>query len=74
MLAVDVVGGASEGTAGRRVRRVCGSRAGPDQAVRPTAADHPAGHGQRYQGGRGPHTTTQVTSLTTHGCNGIIRT
>lgn len=55
-----MAGGASEGTAGRCVRRVSGSRSGPDQAIRPAAADHPAGHSQCYKGGRGPHTTAQV--------------
>lgn len=60
-LAVDVVGGAAEGTAGRCVRGVRGGGSGLDQALRPAAADHTAGNRQCYQRGRGPYTAAQVT-------------
>lgn len=63
LLAVDMAGGASEGIARRCVCRVGGSSSGPDQAFWPTAADHPAGYCQCHQGGRGPHTTAQVTTI-----------
>lgn len=68
LLAVDVVGGASEGTAGWCVCRVGGSSAGPDQTFRPAAADHPAGYSQCHQGGGGPDTTAQVTTTYTCSC------
>lgn len=55
-----MAGGAAEGAAGRRLRRIGGSRAGSDQALRPAAADHAAGHRQRDQGGRGSHPAAQV--------------
>lgn len=63
LLAVDVVGGASEGTAGWCVCRVSGSSAGPDQAFWPAAADYLAGYCQCHQRGRGPYTTAQVTII-----------
>lgn len=59
-LAVDMAGGASERTAGWCLRRVSRGSPGSDQAIRPAAADHPAGNSQRYKGRRGPHTTAQV--------------
>lgn len=58
--AVDVAGGAAEGAAGRRVRRVGGSRAGAHQALRPAAADHAAGDRQRDQGRGRPHPAAEV--------------
>ena len=58
--AVDVAGGAAEGAAGRRVRGVGGGGAGPYQALRPAAADYPAGDRQRDQGRGGPHPAAQV--------------
>lgn len=59
-LAVDMAGGASERTAGWCLRRVSRGSPGSDQAIRPAAADHPAGNSQCYKGRRGPHTTAQV--------------
>lgn len=59
-VAVDMAGGAPEGAAGRRLRRVGGSRTRSDQTLRPAAADHAAGHRQRHQGGRGSHPAAQV--------------
>lgn len=59
-LAVDMAGGASERTAGWCLRRVSRGSPGSDQAIRPAAADHPAGNSQRYKGRRRPHTTAQV--------------
>lgn len=55
-----MAGGAAEGAAGRRLRRICGSRARSDQTLRPATADHTAGHRQRHQGGRGSHPAAQV--------------
>lgn len=63
-LAVDVAGGVAEGVAGWRVRRIRGGRSGPDQTVRPAAADHPAGYCQCHQRGRGPYSTAQVRATT----------
>lgn len=62
--AVDVAGGAAEGAAGRRLRRVGGGGPGSDQALRPAAADHAAGHRQRHQGGGRPHPAAQVLITT----------
>lgn len=55
-----MAGGAPEGAAGRRVRRVGGGRSRFDQTLWPAAADHTAGHCQCHQGGRGPHPAAQV--------------
>lgn len=63
-----MAGGAAEGAAGRRLRRIGGSRAGSDQALRPAAADHAAGHCQRDQGGRGSHPAAQVDASRVHRC------
>lgn len=55
-----MAGGATEGAAGRRVRGVGGGCPGPHQAIRPAAADHPAGDRQRDQGRGGPHPAAEV--------------
>lgn len=60
LAAVDLAGGSAEGAAGRRLRRVSGGRAGPHQALRAAATDHPASHRQPNQGRRGPHQTAEV--------------
>lgn len=71
-LAVDVAGGVAEGIARWRVCRICGGGSGPDQTVRPTAADHSAGDCQCHQRGRGPYPTAQVRATAGYATSFIV--
>lgn len=71
-LAVDMARGVAEGIAGWRVCRIRGGSSGPDQTVRPAAADHSAGHCQCHQRGRGPYPTAQVRDIAVYSSSFIV--